>query len=282
VVQRRGVDRARSRSFALWVASVLAVGLVGCGTSPLSPTERLDAADVALVQGRYEVARAGYSDVLATDPDNSRALLGSARSHPAPEDVDLALQFYSRYRESGGNWTPSIQGDYCAALVISTERALLQPDPLKAVELSSSLTHEACRNRLVAELELRSALSLADEERRAGRSQQALELYLSLLPTRTGYGAEAVEPGSEPFRGDFDPGTLEDSRARAYMGAAELLLESNRRDEALTLLEDALVLLPANRDLIRLMVAILAERNGHDVESASPPHSIPGALDSRP
>jgi hypothetical protein len=74
-------------------------------------------------------------------------------------------------------------------------------------------------------------------------------------------------------QGNLGHQTQERVRGRAYLAAAELLIESHRREEALNVLSRGLDELPADRGLVARMVEVLADES---------PTETPAELQSTP
>jgi hypothetical protein len=65
-------------------------------------------------------------------------------------------------------------------------------------------------------------------------------------------------PGRRPPRA-VEPGANDELQAKAYKGAAELLLEAGDRRQALEILSEGVGRFPRDRELLELMVAVLAD-----------------------
>lgn len=205
----------------------------------------VEAADLALARGNFAQAIEGFDELLRHDPGNRRALLGSARANLAADRGEAALTRFADYREQGNPWRKVEQWEYCSALALGTQQVLARGGrPDWALELAYRLESEECGHADTVDLISRSAISLAKQEVAQGRGVNALEVYLSLLP---GEG--------EPL----GPNIRTDALAGAFLGAAELLIEAGRREEALALLSRGLDAFPANADLVHRMVTVLAD-----------------------
>ncbi len=241
-------------------------------------TASLEAADLALARGDFEQANRAFDKILERTPDHPRALLGSARASLSAGRGEVALARFAAYRAKGNAWNKAEHWQYCAALALASDQILASGQPAAgALGLAQRLESEGCRNPRASDLILRGWLAVADEARRAGRSDRALEIYLSLI---SGDGETRGFETRDSERGRLDPVVSDSARARAYLAAAELLVEARRREEALALLSQGLDELPANRDLVAGMVAVLAGGSPALNPRASPSaESRPAATD---
>jgi hypothetical protein len=110
-------------------------------------------------------------------------------------------------------------------------------------------------------------VGLADERLGRGDPEQALSLYLEVLgPEAMSFDYQGVPVLRGPAPGSENPSLEDAARLRAYRGAATLLLESRRREEAVTLLSGALMRFPVDGELVELMVKGLAQPAGSPPE----------------
>ncbi len=241
-------------------------------------TASLAAADLALARGDFEQANRAFDEILERNPAHPRALLGSARASLSLGRGEAALARFAAYRANGNAWNKVEHWQYCSALVLASDQMLASGEPAAgALGLAQRLESERCRNPRTADLILRSWLAVADQARRAGRNDRALEVYLSLI---SGDGKHRGSETREAERGRLDPVVSDSARARAYLAAAELFVEARRREEALALLSQGLDELPANRDLVEAMVAVLADGSPALNPRTKPPaESRPAATD---
>jgi tetratricopeptide (TPR) repeat protein len=217
----------------------------------------VEAADLALARGNFEQAIQVFDELLRRDPGDRRALLGSARANLAADRGEAALGRFASYREQGNPWRQVEQWEYCSALALGTQQVLASGGrPDWALELAYRLESEECGHAGTTDLISRSAISLAKQEVAQGRGDHALEVYLSLLP-----------PEGEPL----GPSIHTNALAGAFLGAAELLIEAGRREEALALLSQGLDAFPSDADLVHRMVTVLADGSAAVIPRVSSP-----------
>lgn len=239
---------------------------------------RIEAAELALARGDFERARRAFDGILEGSPESSRALLGSARAHLASDRGEEALARFSAYRSNGNPWNRAQQWQYCRALALATDQHLAsRTAPARAFELARRLESEGCADPRSSLLILRSALALADEARRDGHDERALEAYLSLISGQTGTSAQTSVPETlirDMAQGKSGRDLAAAARARAYLAASELFLESHRRANALEILSRGLGEFPEDRNLVKRMVAILADGSATETSEALTPAEL--------
>ncbi|MBW2387092.1 MAG: hypothetical protein JRG89_01530 [Deltaproteobacteria bacterium] len=237
---------------------------------------QIEAAELALARGDLVRARRAFDKILDRTPTDPRALLGSAGANLSAGRGEAALTRFADYRSDGNPWNKVQQWQYCRALALATDQALASRKTAdRALELAQRLETETCGNPRTADLIMLSGLAVADESRRAGRDERALEVYLSLISRQTG-APESVARRESQQGGD--PQLASTARARAYLAAAELLVEAGRREDALAVLSQGLDELPANRNLVERMVEVLADGS----PTGSLPSGTPAQLQSAP
>lgn len=251
-----------------------ALGIIGCQSvwptdTPERTTNTVEEAELALARNDIAQANRLFDRALESAPRNGRALVGSARARLAAERGEPALARFDSYREVGGPWRRAEQYDHCSALALAGEQVLeagSRPD--RAHALAERLAATRCEEHPADELLLRSGLQLADREIEAGRHASALPLYLAIIDDRDAANRSNVRAVTETTVRYDDP-----HLARAYLSASRLLLADDRRDEALALLSRGLDELPGNRDLVHLMVTVLAEGSNVVFPREKPPGS---------
>ncbi len=238
--------------------------------TPERTTNAIEEAELALARNDIERANRLFDRALEYDRRNPRALVGSARANLAAERGEAAVGRFDTYRDGGGAWRRAEQFEHCGALALASEQVLEEgARPERAHTLAERLAAAPCEHHPADELLLRSGLQLADRENGAGRHASALTLYLAMVDGRT--------DREEANRADVRPITQATVRyddphlARAYLSASRLLLADDRRDEALALLSRGLGELPGNRDLVHLMVTVLAEGSNVVFPREKPP-----------
>ena len=238
---------------------------------------QIEAAELALARGDLVRARRAFDKILDRSPADPRALLGSAGANLSAGRGEAALTRFADYRSDGNPWNKVQQWQYCRALALATDQALASRKTAdRALELAQRLETETCGNPRTADLIMQSGLAVADEARRAGRDERALEVYLSLISSQT--GAPESVARRESRQAGTDPRLASTVRARAYLAAAELLVEAGRREDALAVLSRGLDELPANRNLVEQMVEVLADGS----PTGSLPFGTPAQLQSAP
>ena len=263
--------RIRPVTRLLGIALIAGMGCSQTVTSTLPGriTATLESAELALARGEAEHASRQFDRILVRDPENARALRGSARAHLAAGRGERSVERFAACRANAERWSRSEQWEYCSALVIAVEQVLDDPErPTRAFELATQLENEDCAEPRSSALLLQSGLAVADASQVAGDLDRALGLYLEL--SKRGDAAVASDgPADEPVasrRQHDDP-----LRARAYVAASGILLETGRREEALVLLRRGLDELPGNRDLVHIMVSVLADGSSVVFPRAKPP-----------
>ena len=224
----------------------------------------ISAGELALARGNLEDARRHFEAALGARAGSQRAWIGLARTNVASGDLDAALLLFgktdlARIRRAG----PAAFWDYCTALMGAGERRLADGRPRAALELSRRGEADGCGAYRARELLLRSTVGLADEAWRVGELERALHLYLEVLgPEAMAFDFQEAPVLRSRIPGSESPNPEDVARLRAYRGAAALLLESGRREEALSLLSGALLRFPDDTELVELMVEGLAQPAG--------------------
>ncbi len=279
-----GKEVRESRTLLALAAFALLVGIAGCASIlPLGDDDHgkshLERAELAMARGDVEEASRLFDRALVGDRKNTRALAGSARANLAAGRGELAVDRFDAYRGAGGAWRRAEHHDQCSAITLAAEQVLDEGKrPQRARALARRLAAEECEGQPAEALLLRSGLQLADRARDAGRSEEALELYRALAQ---GEGNAAKVKAERARRGDDVTVRYDDPHlARAYLEASHLLLAAGQRNEALALLSRGLDELPGNRDLVHLMVTVLAEGSNVVFPRAKPPEpQVPAAPD---
>ena len=218
----------------------------------------LAVAELALARGDFSRAIHSFDRVLDSNPQHQRALLGNARANFSAHRGETSLAHFGAYREQIIGWKKVDQWEFCAAIVMAAEQAIESGDrPGRALELAQSLETENCTDTSSRDLILRSGLEVANQAHGLGEDARALEIYLWLVSSA---------PHSEP---ESDPG--KSAIAGAYLGAAQILVETGRREEALVLLSSGLEKFPRNRDLVHRILTVLADGSSVVFPREKPP-----------
>ena len=192
---------------------LLIVLALGCASGP--PPTAVELAEQALAAGDWRTAQTHFDAALALDAQNGRAVHGQARAALLGRDAETALAQLSRLAkldparfraEARETYADALDGAVRARL----ERGQAEPALLAARALAQLEPRRSGLPRLLG----LSLLAEADRRRLQGDRPGALALY-----------REACE---------VTPGALE-----AWVGAAEILLETRRGKQAIRLLEAA-------------------------------------------
>lgn len=258
-------------STALRFSFVVCSLCLGCSLPiglSLSPQDEatLKNAELALARGEFAPSVAAFDRVLAGNPKYPRALLGSARANLNLGRGAASLALFDVYRERVSGESEVPQREYCSAIAMGAEQAIESRESVgRARVLLQRLEAENCSDELTRVLILRSGLEVAERALEQGQNARALEIYLSLV--------SSDGPGGDP-----DPGVEASAVSRAYLGAAEILVTQERREEALVLLSGGLAEFPNNRDLVHRMVTLLADGASVVFPRAKPPEASRPAI----
>jgi tetratricopeptide (TPR) repeat protein len=232
------------------------VGLVlclGCSSptgsrGPAQDETSLEIAELALARGEFAQAVRQFELVLKHQPGHRRALLGSARANLIARRGEASLARFAAYRQEIDGWKKVDHWEYCAAIVLGAEQAIESGvHPRRALELAQRLETEKCADGRSRDLILRSGLQVAELARSQGRDARSLEIYLWLV--------SQVQGETPKIRIGMEESVV----ARAYLGASEILVHEDRREDALALLSGGLDKFPSNRDLVHRMLTVLAD-----------------------
>ncbi|HEB90303.1 MAG TPA: tetratricopeptide repeat protein [Deltaproteobacteria bacterium] len=196
---------------AFFVGSALLAA--GCASGP--PPTPVERGEAALAAGDWREARDHFAEALRLDGRSARAWLGRARAELAGRDPEAALRSLARLSKVDrdffvGNARPT----WGEALEAATVDRLARGKSREALASVRALARLEPGRRGLDPLLGRTLIAEADRLRWSGDRKAALALY-----------REAVQ---------VVPETLE-----AWVGAAEILLESRRGSEAMALLEAA-------------------------------------------
>jgi tetratricopeptide (TPR) repeat protein len=245
-------------AFCLCLGCSLPIG------SALRPEDQanLQRGELALARGEFAPAVTAFDRVLAGNPNDLRALLGSARANLGLGRVPAFLALFDAYRERADGASEVSQREYCSAIAMAAEQSIESRQSVgRAPELIQRLESENCADDLTPVLMLHSGLEVAERAIEHGQNARALEIYLSLVSSG---------PDSKPEI-DTLPGAEASAIALAYLAAVDILVIQERREEALALLSGGLAKFPNNRDLVHRMVTLLADGASVVFPRAKPP-----------
>jgi tetratricopeptide (TPR) repeat protein len=211
---------------------VLFVALVeGCASGP--PPTPTELAEQALLRGDWRMAQRQFEVVLHTDPRNGRAWLGAARAHLVGHDPEQALSSLGMLaRVDPLRFKGEARPTYADALEGVTKLRLARkqtPSALVAVRALAKLDPERRGlNRILGDV----ILAEADRLRLRGDRQAAFALF-----------QEATRVVPQMLSG--------------WIGAAEMLIESEQGKGAVRLLESARQYHPASGEIRMLTIQAL-------------------------
>jgi tetratricopeptide (TPR) repeat protein len=219
---------------------MVAAFAAGCMPTPeerdaKAAREHVYRGDLALARAQAETAEAEYRAALALGGDHGEARLGLARAQTALGRDLEALASFDALAELDPERVAALHGaEVCPLLLRAAPRQLGAGESGRALELARRARREGCEASAVAPV-LAHALSAFAEGVRGSDPERAADLYAA---------AAAADPAD----------------ALAFARAGTLLLMLERREEALTLLSEALRLHPRDTALQALMVDALAGR----------------------
>lgn len=194
----------------LCLAMLLGAGCVG--GPPPTPVERGEA---ALASGDWRSAKSYFAEALQADSRLGRAWLGQSRALLAGRDPEGTLQSLSRLSEvDRAMFVRDARSIYAEGLDAAARRRLLRQQNEAALGAVRALAKLEPARRGLDRLLGRALIGEAARQRWRGDPKTALELY-----------REACK---------VVPNSLD-----AWLGAAEILLESGQGKEAIRLLETA-------------------------------------------
>jgi len=223
------------RHLAGLVSLVLFVALVeGCASGP--PPTPTELAEQALLRGDWKTAQRQFEIALHTEPRSGRAWLGAARAHLAGHDAEQALSSLGMLARVD---PPRFKGEgkptYADALEGVTRLRLARkqtPSALVAVRALATLDPE---RRGLSRILGDAILAEADRRRLRGDRQAAFALFQE---------ATRVVP----------------QKLSGWIGAAEMLIESQQGKGAVRLLESARQYHPTSGEIRLLTIQALEVR----------------------
>jgi tetratricopeptide (TPR) repeat protein len=249
----------------------LCCALLACQDPPspeVDVSAEIAAGELALARGQLDDAQRYFEAALDAQASSQRARLGLARTRLAGGEFSAALLVFDEIGVSGiRDAGPEAFWEYCTALLGTAERRLAEHLAGAALDLALRGEADGCGSERTRALALRSRVGLADELLGRGDPEQALSLYLEVLgPEAMSFDYQGVPALRGPAPGSENLSPEDAARLHAYRGAATLLLESRRREEAVTLLSGALMRFPDDSELVELMVTGLAQPAGSPPE----------------
>ncbi len=191
-----------------WLA--LVSGLVGCQSPP--PLSLVEQAEAAYTRGAYKQADEIYGRALVEAPGSGRALHGRARVALALRDPESALRLYGELAKLDRRYFASVTRDDYALTLLEAGRARLAAGKLAGSIQALRVLQRVKPQQKGLAGELSRALTTHGEKLAMhGKRDEAMK-----------YFKEAIE--------------LTPNSPAPYVGAAEILLASGRKKEALSLL----------------------------------------------
>jgi tetratricopeptide (TPR) repeat protein len=218
--ERTSIDeRVAQRPRPGGVLSRVAIGLIGflmlaaCQSSP--PPGLVEQGDAAWASGNYAEADALYASALKNDPSSPAALLGRARIAVQLGDPERALGYHGAIANSDrGFWQANAHTDYALTLFEVGRARLAAAHPDGAVAALRALQHIDPERPGLRDLLARALTARAEQLSMRGDRETALALF-----------QEAI--------------SIDSRSVAAYVGAAEILIGSGQKQEAMVLLESA-------------------------------------------
>lgn len=206
--------RSHLRPRGVRSAFVVVLLLLGaCRSSP--PPTLVEQGDAAWATGAYAEADALYARALEIDPASPAALLGRARVAVQMGDPERALGYHGAIANSDrGFWQANARSDYALALFEVGRTRLAADRPDGAVAALRALQMIDPTRPGLADVLARALTARAEQLAMRGDRDAALDLF-----------HEAI--------------AIDSKSVAAYVGAAEILIGSGQKQEAMTLLENA-------------------------------------------
>jgi tetratricopeptide (TPR) repeat protein len=209
--------------------------LAGCASGP--PPTPVERGEAALAEGDWRTARTHFLEALQRDAGSGRAWSGRARAELMGRDPEAALRSLSRLAEvdRARFHSEAVRATYADTLEAVTGARLARDQAEPALAAARALARVEPARRGLDRLLGRALVAEAARRRWAGDPEAALPLY-----------REACRRV---------PQTLD-----AWVGAAEILLEAGRAQEAVRLLEAARKTHPSAGEIRSLTLQALRAR----------------------
>ncbi len=227
----RGTGGSRRLGARVATMILVAASLAAC-QSDRTPG-LLEQGDAAWSAGDYQEADNLYARALEQDPSSRAAWLGRARAAVALRDPERALGFHGTLAGIDRTyWRAEARDEYSLALMEAARKRLEAGRPDAAVAALRALRRLDPDRAGSTELFAQALTDWASERAMRGDREAALELY-----------REAI--------------SIDARGVAAYVGAAEILIGSGRKQEAMTLLEVARQTDPADNRVRALTIEAL-------------------------
>jgi tetratricopeptide (TPR) repeat protein len=198
---------------ALLVLGLALAWLPSCASGP--PPTPTELGEQALASGDWRSAKTHFAEALRLDDRDSRAWLGQARAQLAGRDPEASLRSLSSLAKTDPDrFRGEAQGTYADSLDAVVRQRLGRSQNEAALQAVRVLAKLEPKRKGLPRLLGRTLVGEATRRRLMGERKPALALY-----------REACE---------VTPGDLE-----AWIGAAEILLETKKRKQTIRLLEAA-------------------------------------------
>lgn len=222
------------RRIASAIALLASLGAACAGLDrPPDRDRALLHAEADLASGDAEAAVEGFRALLVDDPEDPAALAGLARALLAEGRPEPALEALDRLDALGRDSSARADRLHCRVWLAALEARAQLDDLDGALELAQRRDAGSCRADTTGRARAQAYQTRALAERAAGHPDEALLAFRQ--------AALGPEPGVE-----------------VYAGAAEILIDQGRYDEAVTWLRSALDAHPRDRRLLALMVVALS------------------------
>ena len=227
-LQHRSHHRDRVTLRAGMLVALLMGGLTACHSGP--PPTLVEQGEAAMTRGAYREAGGYFEQALAANARDVRAMHGRARVARIERDPESALRYYSKISSVDRAYFESAaRDDYAHALLDAGNARLKRGKPGAAVEALRALQRVKPMQKGAVDALSRALTAQGERLNMLGRRDESLAHY-----------REAIR--------------LTPHSASAYVGAAEVLLASGQKQEALALLTDARKYNPTDNRVRALMV----------------------------
>jgi tetratricopeptide (TPR) repeat protein len=197
----------------LFVLALIALLPVGCASPP--PPSLAEQGDAAFERGAYREADRLYSEAIRVRADDPWALYGSARTALRLHDPERSLGLYARLDRADREFFRDVAGAEYARTLRAAGLARLDAGRTGgAVKAFRALRQVDPNEKGIRDLLSRALTAYGQDLVMHGRREEAMKIYREAI---------ALTPRS----------------AAPYVGAAEILISTGRRKDALALLQGA-------------------------------------------